>query len=80
METTSVNVVDPIVQAENIQRMLQEVIDHTRQDVDQLEDPRFQALLERSAEVLKGLKTAFAYYQEGSEKTWRRRAYGRTVY
>ena len=54
-------------------RMLQELIVHVRQDVDVVEEPRFPALLERTAEVLGGLQKAFAYYREGTEKTWRRK-------
>ncbi len=57
---------------ENIQRMLQELIAHIRKDVEMVEEPRFQALLETSAEVLGGLRTAFAHYQEAKERAWRR--------
>lgn len=63
---------DPDVHARNIQEMLGELIDHTRADVDKVDEPRFQALLETTAEVLTGLRTAYAHYQQGEEKAWRR--------
>jgi hypothetical protein len=63
---------DPMVHAANMQQMLQDLITHARRDLEQVDEPRFQALLETSAEVLKGLQTAFADYREGTETAWRR--------
>ena len=62
----------PSVHSRNIQRMLTEVIDHLRQDTKVVAEPRFGALLETSAEVLTGLKTAFAHYDQGKERAWKR--------
>ena len=39
--------------------MLRDVIDHVRQDLDRVNEPRVQALLETTAEVLTGLQTNF---------------------
>ena len=65
---------DPVVHSENIQRMLSELANHARRDIDQVDEPRFQALLETTAEVLGGLQTAFSDYNQGKEKAWKRSA------
>lgn len=52
--------------------MLLELIDHAREDVTRVEDPRFQALMETTAEVLLGLRTAFEHYDQGAETAWKR--------
>lgn len=54
--------------------MLTEVIDHIREDIDKVNEPKAQALFETSAEVLTGLRTAFEHYEAGSEKGMRRGA------
>jgi hypothetical protein len=72
MSSETVNSSDPEVHSRNIQQMLDELITHTRQDLDRVVEPRFQALLETTAEVLTGLKTAFRHYGEGKEKAWKR--------
>jgi hypothetical protein len=69
---TTIHSADPAVHAQKMHRMLQDLIDYTRQDIDRVEEPRFQALLETTAEVLIGLQTAFVDYREGKEKVWRR--------
>ena len=53
--------------ARNIQRMLSDVIEHVRTDISKVDDPKFQALLETSAEVLIGLRTAYAHYEKKQE-------------
>ncbi len=70
--STTLHSTDPLVHAEKIQRMLQDVIAHARQDLDAVQEPRFQALLETAAEVLTGLRAAFAHYREGKETAWKR--------
>lgn len=57
--------------SKNIQQMLQELANHAREDLDKVNEPRFQALLETTAEVLGGLQTAYAHYNEGTEKAWK---------
>jgi hypothetical protein len=42
-----------------------------REKIDHVEEPRFLALLETSAEVLQGLQTAFDHYHQHEEKAWR---------
>lgn len=41
-----------------------------REDVQKLDDPQAKALLETSAEVLKGLHTAFDHYEKKTEAAW----------
>ena len=48
-----------------------ELIEHARRDVNQVKEPRFQALLETTAEVLGGLETAFKHYSERKEPAWK---------
>ncbi len=55
MDTTPINSADPKVHSQHIEEMLRNVIDHVRQDLDRVNEPRFQALLETTAEVLTGL-------------------------
>jgi hypothetical protein len=63
---------DPRYHTSNIKRMLREVIDHLRQDVTKVDEPKAQALFETSAEVLQGLVTAYDHYEQESEKAWQR--------
>ena len=76
MPVTNIESSDPKVHSGNIQRMLHErmlheVMDHAREDVEKVKEPRFQALLETTAEVLGGLETAFRHYSEGKERAWK---------
>ncbi len=52
--------------------MMNDLVNHLREDVDKISDPRAQALFETSAEVLNGLEKAFDDYEKGSEKAWKR--------
>jgi hypothetical protein len=60
------------VHSQNIQRMLSGLIVHLRQDYVVINEPRFGALLETSAEVLAGLKTAFEHYEQEKEHAGKR--------
>jgi hypothetical protein len=62
---------DPRVHTANIRKMLDDTIDHVRQDVGRVDDPKAKALFETTAEVLIGLKTAYQHYDEASEPAWR---------
>lgn len=63
---------EPRVHSENIQHRLTDLIDHLHTDVERVAEPRFQALLETSAEVLTGLRAAFRHYDEAKEIAWKR--------
>lgn len=62
---------DPRYHTQIIQTELQTLIDHLRQGIQKVDEPRAQALFETSAEVLTGLKTAYAHYEQKSEAAWR---------
>jgi len=70
MKTQNENSSDPQVHSEHIRRQLDELIQHARADIGRVSEPRFQALLETTAEVLTGLKTAFQHYGDKSEGAW----------
>lgn len=54
-----------------IKAMLTDIIDHVREDVNKVDEPKAQALFETTAEVLNGLVTAYSHYEEHSESAWR---------
>jgi hypothetical protein len=51
--------------------MMEELINHLREDVKKVDDPQAKALFEVSAEVLEGLQRAFEHFETKSEKAWR---------
>jgi hypothetical protein len=51
--------------------MLNDVIQHVREDVGKVNDPRAQALFETTAEVLRGLTTAYEHFEQRGEQAWR---------
>jgi len=71
MKIESLETSDPKVHARNIQQMLTEVIEHVREDVDRVDEPKAQVLFETTAEVLIGLRTAYEHYERGAEKAMR---------
>jgi hypothetical protein len=42
-----------------------------REDVDKVDDPKFKAMFETSAEVLGGLVKAFSDFEQKNEAAWR---------
>lgn len=61
---------DPMVHQEHMLQKLDELIRHARDDIEKVNEPRFQALLETTAEVLGGLRTAYRHYGEKTERAW----------
>ncbi|HEX2860716.1 MAG TPA: hypothetical protein VHN79_03710 [Lacunisphaera sp.] len=59
----------PAVHSAHIRSQLGALIGHLDADRDRVDDPRFRALLQVSAEVLKGIRTLFADYDESRGKT-----------
>jgi hypothetical protein len=47
------------------------LIQHVRDDVEKVDDPKAQALFETTAEVLNGLVTAYEHFEQRSEAAWR---------
>jgi hypothetical protein len=62
---------DPRHHAANVQRMISDLINHLREDIDKFDEPKAQALFETGAEVLIGLKAAFEHYEKGAEAAMR---------
>lgn len=62
---------DPRHHTQKIQMSLEALIEHLRQDIQKVDEPKAQALFETSAEVLIGLKTAYIHYERRSEEAWR---------
>jgi len=65
-----INSTDPRLHSQHVQRLLAELGDHLQYDVMLVSAPRFEALLETSREVLKGLSRAFEHFDQGTEKAW----------
>lgn len=51
-----------------IKSMLNDVIEHVRQDIDKVDDVKARVLFETTAEVLIGLKTTYHHFESRSEK------------
>jgi len=62
---------NPIHHTQKIKAQLRQFVDHLRDDVEKVAEPKAQALFETSAEVLTGLIKAFADYEKKCEKAWR---------
>ena len=60
----------PHVHSEHIRQQISELIEHLKADIGRVPEPRFQALLATSAEVLRGLQQTFAHYEEHNEPAW----------
>jgi hypothetical protein len=62
---------DPQRHVANLRRMLNEVIAHCREDIEKVSEPKAQVLFETTAEVLRGLETAYEHYATGAEPAMR---------
>lgn len=64
--------IDPRNQTQDVKQALIDIVMQCREDVSKIDEPRAQALLETTREVLLGLATAYDHYVEGKEEAWRR--------
>ncbi len=62
---------DPRAHTANIRGEFRELIQHLRDDIEKVEEPKARALFETAAEVLSGLETAFKHYEDKSEPAWK---------
>jgi hypothetical protein len=62
---------DPRHHTAKLKQMLRDVVEHAREDIGKVTDPRAQALFETTAEVLIGLQKAYQDYEERSEQAWK---------
>jgi len=70
-DKSKVNESDPRFYTQRIKGMLDDAIQHARDDATRVDDPKAQALFETTAEVLTGLLTAYEHYEQRSEEAWR---------
>ena len=62
---------DPRELTPRIKQLLTETLELARKDVGKIDDPKAQALLETTAEVLAGLKKAYEHYEQQAEGAWK---------
>jgi len=62
---------NPVHHTLKIKARMRQLIEHLREDVGKVIEPKAQALFETSAEVLTGLVKAFGDYEKKSEEAWR---------
>ena len=62
---------NPIHHTQKIKAQMRQLIEHLREDVGKVTEPKAQALFETSAEVLTGLVKAFDDYDQKIEEAWR---------
>jgi CBS domain-containing protein len=62
---------DPRRHTATIKAMLNDVIEHAREDADKVTDPKAQALFESTAEAVQGLVTAYEHFETQAEAAWR---------
>ena len=62
MKNQNENSADPRIHCGHIEQQLDELIQHAQADVQRVTEPRFQALLGATADVLTGLKSAYQHY------------------
>jgi hypothetical protein len=72
MATRATSERDPRYHTQNMQRRLQETMDHLREDIEKVDEPQLKAMFETAAEVMGGLKKAFKDYEQKNEKAWQR--------
>ncbi|HEU4754023.1 MAG TPA: hypothetical protein VFU47_13015 [Armatimonadota bacterium] len=65
---------DPRHHTCNVRGMLDDLVQHLREDIGKVDEPKAQALFETAAEVLLGLRTAFQHYEQASEPAMREAA------
>jgi len=61
---------DPQRHTQKMQKVLRQVKDHLREDIEKLDEPQLKAMFETSAEVLGGLEKAFKDYEQKNESAW----------
>ncbi len=62
---------DPRHYTAKLKQMLSGIIEHARQDVGKVSDPKAQALFETTAEVLSGLEKAFEDFEQRAKPAWK---------
>lgn len=55
---------DPKEHTQNIKSGLKEIVEHIRNDIEKVDDPKAKALFETSAEVLNALVNAYSHFEK----------------
>ena len=63
---------NPRHHTQKMQKALQQIKDHLREDIEKVDEPQLRAMFETSAEVLGGLIKAFSDYEKKNESAWRK--------
>jgi len=63
---------DPRHHTQKMQKALQDIKDHLRDDIEKVDEPQLKAMFETAAEVLGGLIKAFHDYEQKNENAWRK--------
>jgi hypothetical protein len=61
---------DPRHHTQKMQKALQDIRNHLREDIKKVDEPQLKAMFETSAEVLSGLEKAFKDYEQKNESAW----------
>jgi uncharacterized membrane-anchored protein YhcB (DUF1043 family) len=69
---TSAPTLDPRHHTKKMQKALQDIKDHLREDIEKVDEPQLKAMFETSAEVLGELIKAFRDYEQKNESAWRK--------
>jgi hypothetical protein len=62
---------DPRHHTQKMQKRLEEIKRHLREDIEKVDEPQLKAMFETSVEVLGGLIKAFQDYERKNESAWR---------
>ena len=62
---------DPRHHTQKMKQRFTETVAHLREDIEKVDDPKFKAMFETSAEVLGGLIKAFDDFERKNEPAWR---------
>jgi len=62
---------DSVYHTQKIKAQLRQLVEHLREDIEKISEPKAQALYETSAEVLLGLVKAFDDYERKNETAWK---------
>jgi hypothetical protein len=67
---TTVDEHDPRYHTAKMRQALRDIKDHMREDIEKVDEPKFKAMFETSAEVLGGLEKALSDYEKKHEPAW----------
>ena len=62
---------DPKHHTQKMQKALEQIKQHLREDIQKVDEPQLKAMFETSAEVIGGLEKAFKDYEKKNESAWR---------